>query len=207
MIGKPKKIKAIIFDIGNVILFFNNHLVSKRLQALTHLSEEKLFKTVFGFYMEKELDLGKFPADDFLKLVRSKLKLKTSIPQMHTLFSDIFKENVLISSLIRQLKGKIPLIAISNTNESHFEFIRKHFPILHLLDHIIASCEVGVKKPHSGIYFQGLKHVSAQPQDCLFIDDQEKNITPARMLGFQTHLYHVQQHESFLSQLYQMGIL
>lgn len=198
-------IKAVLFDIGNVILYFDNHRVSKKLIELTGQSEDKLFKIVFDLYMEKELDLGKFPAEEFLKIIKSELDLKISLSELKFIFSDIFTENVLVSNLIYQLKWKIRLLAVSNTNESHFEFLRKNFPILNLLDHIITSFEMGFKKPHPGIYFEALKHAKALPQECLLIDDQEKNIIPARMLGFQTHLY--KSHDLLLKKLSALGVI
>lgn len=184
-----KSIKAVIFDIGNVVLYFNNHIVSRRLSELTGLPEKRLYEYVFGLYNEMELDLGSTPAITFLESIKKEFEPMLELDQIRHIFSDIFLENLKVSNLIRQLKGKIPLLAITNTNESHFEFIGEHFPILNLLDRLIASFQLGLKKPHPGIYFESLKFTKALPQECLFIDDQEKNITPAHLLGFKTHLY------------------
>src|SRR5262245_39333322 len=134
-----KSIQVILFDIGNVILFFNNHRVSKKIKEITGQSEDNLFKTIFGLYIEKEIDVGKTPVKEFLQLVKKKLNLKLSLEKLEYIFSDIFTENKNISHLIQNLKGKIPLLAITNTNESHLKFIRRKFPILHLLDRVIAS--------------------------------------------------------------------
>ncbi|MBI1870369.1 MAG: HAD family phosphatase [Chlamydiae bacterium] len=184
-----KTIKAILFDIGNVILFFDNHRVSRQLSEKTGKTESKLFKLVFDLYTELELDLGKTPPEKFLGLIQKEMDLKLDIAELKFIFSNIFQENERVSNLIKLLKWKISILAVSNTNESHFEFIRGNFPILHWIDRIIPSCEMGVKKPHPGIYFEALKYARAKPEECIFIDDQEKNIIPAHLLGFKTHLY------------------
>jgi len=200
-----KTIKSILFDIGNVILFFDNHRVSKTIAEITKQSEDKIFKFIFGLYAETEIDLGKTSSEEFLQRVKSKLNLKIDLENLKFIFSDIFTENKKMTSLIKTLKGKVPLLGITNTNESHFEFIKKNFPILKLLDRIIPSYEIGVKKPSAGIYFEALKYVKARPEECLFIDDQEKNIIPAYQLGFKTHLYRT--HENLVNLLYRLEIL
>ena len=182
-------LRCIVFDVGNVILYFNNHLVSQRLAQITGRPESQLFKYIFGLYNDMELDLGKTPTQQFLKTVKDELRLDMDLAHLGILFSDIFAENVLVSEFIRKLKWKLPLIALSNTNESHFEFIKHRFSILQLLDHCVLSYVSGLKKPHPGIYFEALKWSGTRAENCLFIDDQEKNTTPARKLGFQTHLY------------------
>jgi hypothetical protein len=72
-------IQVILFDIGNVILFFDNHRVSKKINEITGESEEKLFKFIFGLYAEKEIDLGKIPANEFLQIVKKKFNLKLNL--------------------------------------------------------------------------------------------------------------------------------
>src|SRR5574341_328163 len=108
-------IKVILFDIGNVILFFDNHRVSRKIAAITGQPEDKLFDLIFGLYAEKEIDLGKSPTAEFLEVVKSQLNLKLDLPTLKFIFSDIFTENKKVSYLIRILKGKIPLLGITNT--------------------------------------------------------------------------------------------
>jgi len=54
---------------------------------------------------------------------------------------------------------------------------------------IIISCDVGIRKPNSQIYRLILKKLNLSARDCLFIDNQEWNINPARRMGFQTILF------------------
>ncbi|HEX6462171.1 MAG TPA: HAD family phosphatase [Candidatus Saccharimonadales bacterium] len=52
----------------------------------------------------------------------------------------------------------------------------------------ILSCEVGSCKPEPEIYQLALKAAQCLPENCIFIDDQEKNLVPARELGMTTIL-------------------
>ncbi|HEU5121964.1 MAG TPA: HAD family phosphatase [Candidatus Saccharimonadales bacterium] len=52
----------------------------------------------------------------------------------------------------------------------------------------VLSCEVGMKKPDVDIYKAALGAAECRPEECIFIDDKEKNLVPARELGMVTIL-------------------
>jgi len=203
--SKHPRIKAVLLDIGNVILYFDNHIVSRKLSELTGRPESELFNFVFGLYAKMELDIGRTPMEEFLTAIQEELNLNIQREELNWIFSNIFTSNPHMKLLIHHLKRKVKVIAVSNTNQSHFEFILKNFPILHELEHLVASFEIGIKKPHPGIYFEALRVAEAHAQDCLFIDDQMKNLIPASILGFKTHFY--RGHEKLLESLLRLKVL
>lgn len=56
-------------------------------------------------------------------------------------------------------------------------------------DSVIISCDVGVRKPNPKIYKLLLKKLKFKPSQCIFIDNQQWNIAPAKKFGFKTILY------------------
>ena len=52
----------------------------------------------------------------------------------------------------------------------------------------VLSCEVGFKKPDPAIYQKALDAAQCLPKECIFIDDKEPNLVPARALGMTTIL-------------------
>lgn len=50
----------------------------------------------------------------------------------------------------------------------------------------LLSCEVGLKKPDPEIYQLAVQMAECSPEECIFIDDKEKNLVPARELGMAT---------------------
>ena len=46
-----------------------------------------------------------------------------------------------------------------------------------------SSCYLGVRKPDPRIYGLALKITQRKPEECIFIDDREENVEPARELG------------------------
>lgn len=54
---------------------------------------------------------------------------------------------------------------------------------------VIVSGEVGIRKPSTGIYLLAAEKLGRSPTDCVFVDDLEVNLVPARGLGMQTILH------------------
>jgi putative hydrolase of the HAD superfamily len=54
---------------------------------------------------------------------------------------------------------------------------------------VVVSTEVGIRKPDSAIYLLAAEKLERAPADCVFIDDVEINLVPARALGMGTVLH------------------
>ncbi len=55
-------------------------------------------------------------------------------------------------------------------------------------DEVIASCQVGFAKPQQEIYQIALDRLHTTAAQSVFIDDKQKNLTPAEKMGFETIL-------------------
>lgn len=55
-------------------------------------------------------------------------------------------------------------------------------------DPVLFSCEIGMVKPEMDFYQLALDRLNLPAQEVLFIDDQERNLSPARVLHMQTVL-------------------
>jgi epoxide hydrolase-like predicted phosphatase len=55
-------------------------------------------------------------------------------------------------------------------------------------DQVIASCKVGLTKPHKEIYLLALQQFNIVAQRAVFIDDKQVNLDTADYLGFKTIL-------------------
>jgi len=55
-----------------------------------------------------------------------------------------------------------------------------------LFDDVVISAEVGMRKPEDRIFMLASRRLGVPPDECVFIDDVEHNITAARALGFHT---------------------
>jgi putative hydrolase of the HAD superfamily len=93
-----------------------------------------------------------------------------------------------VIELINKLKSeKFRLSILSNVFPYQAETIREMNGYA-LFDDIFLSCQTGFKKPDLEFYEFAVKEMNVSPKECLFIDDKEENLLPAKKLGMKTVL-------------------
>jgi putative hydrolase of the HAD superfamily len=76
--------------------------------------------------------------------------------------------------------------AFSNESRELNDYRIERFGLREIFDVFISSCYVGIRKPDEAIYRLALDLTQKPPAECLFIDDREENLAPARALGAAT---------------------
>lgn len=182
-------IKLIIFDLGKVILDFSFSSVA---EGLARSSNHALYKDpghIADYLLEHGKDIavqyesGKIGSDEFFNRIKECFCLDLSFDQFKEIWSDIFRENAGVADLIERLRGDFRLCLLSNTNELHFEFVRKNFPVVHKFDMWVLSYEAGVMKPDPEIFRIALKKAGVEAEEAIFIDDIKGHVLGAQGLG------------------------
>ena len=111
--------------------------------------------------------------------------------------------------LMHRTAQKSPLYILSNWDHDSFIpfYARYGATLLEPIEkkHIVISANTGYVKPQTGIYEYLIATHNLTPTECLFIDDQEENITAAEEFGiraWQFQANHPQDLEEYLKQLY-----
>lgn len=183
-------ISTVIFDLGNVLLHFNNQLIVERLRPfvddLDAVRAAPAWKELVSSFERGQVDSIAF--------------IEESVRMMHTdsidhdrfmsIWNDIFWINEPLAALLPELSGKVRLVLLSNTNPLHIDFLQKRFPVL--FDSVslkIFSHEARMAKPDVGIYREVLKRANVAPEDCLFFDDIEQHVRMAASIGINAYQY------------------
>ena len=188
---KSSPIEVIFFDLGNVILPFNNYQIAEKLFRFSQKREfqdpEKIFSYLFD--LEKgvinDFDMGRVSPSEFFQSIKKSLGLSIAFEKFIPIWTDIFIENQEVSEIILSLKGKWRLGLLSNTDPLHFQYIVSTFPIVSTLEKWILSYEVGFKKPDARIFQRAMEWASVEPEKILFIDDTKGHVEAAISLGMQ----------------------
>src|SRR5258707_2689784 len=64
-----------------------------------------------------------------------------------------------------------------------------------IFDGIVISGEVGMRKPAPRLYELGAERIGVEPAACVYVDDLEFNLEPARKLGMAT-IHHARSTET-----------
>jgi putative hydrolase of the HAD superfamily len=197
-------IEAIIFDLGNVLLFFDWEIAANRLCARTKRSRQELDHYIMTTPFVDQLSRGELTKQRFFEIVASDLGFDGSYQEFAVLWSDIFSPNEPMIALARQLKGRVTRVILSNTNAIHMDYVFGKFPIVREVEGLVLSHEVGLLKPDPRIYELALQRFGLRAGRTVFIDDIPTNVEGARAAGL--HGIHYQNPDQVRLELTKLGI-
>ncbi|HUI90485.1 MAG TPA: HAD family phosphatase [Anaerolineales bacterium] len=180
-------IKAIIFDIGGVLLQWDPHRLYERYFDRPQQIDRFLAEIDFAAW-NTEQDRGRPFAEGVAEL-------SSQFPHYAHLiraYGEHWEESIVGPitggvEILRELKrAGYPLYALSNWSAETYPRVRHKYDFLDLFEKIILSGEVKLVKPDPAIFNLTLKRIHHAAAECLLIDDSEANINGARTLGFVT---------------------
>lgn len=191
--GKTCSTKTLIFDLGNVVAFFDHRRACRQLAQLAKepVTEDSVYQAVFASSLELDFDCGRITASVFVERLRAVLGLAGQEETVSAAWADIFCANDDVQSLLPHLKRSgSRLVLASNTNELHFEQIERQFgAALAVFDEFVLSCRLGFRKPEVIFFERCLEAARAAPEDCIFLDDRPDFVAVARLLGMSGIVY------------------
>jgi putative hydrolase of the HAD superfamily len=197
-------IDAVIFDLGNVLLFFDWEIAANRLCARTKRSRQELDHYIMTTPFVDQLCRGELTKQRFFEIVACDLGFDGSYQEFAVLWSDIFSPNEPMIALARQLKGLVTRVILSNTNAIHMDYVFGKFPIVREVEGLVLSHEVGLLKPDPRIYELALQRFGLRAGRTAFIDDIATNVEGARAAGL--HGIHYQNPDQVRLELTNLGI-
>ena len=78
--------------------------------------------------------------------------------------------------------------------------------IHHLFDDVISSAVVGMAKPDHRIYRLAAERLKLPVEECLFIDDAERNVEAAREVGMSAVHFRVHKGDDLAAQFAALGV-
>jgi putative hydrolase of the HAD superfamily len=186
------RIKAIIFDLGGVLIDFDHTLAAKRISKFTHKSPEEIYELFFDSKLTGDFEEGKVSPRDFFQGVKEKLSLGLDFTQFVPIWNEIFfltDKNHKVYNLACALKNKYRLALLSNINVLHYEYLRRNFSFFDAFDKLITSCELGFRKPHPLIYEKALRILGVLPEEVFYTDDRKELVESAKELGIKAVVF------------------
>lgn len=182
-------IRLIIFDLGKVILDFSYRKIAEGMAMHSRQSAYQDPDNIIGYILFKDgktlalYEEGKMTSGEFFLSMKAIFGLDISLHQFSKIWNEVFTENEGIGDLIRSLKKDFALSLLSNTNELHFGYVKRQFPVVHEFDQWILSYEAGVRKPDPEIFRIALNKAGVKPEEAIFIDDIQGHVIAAEDIG------------------------
>jgi putative hydrolase of the HAD superfamily len=201
-------IKGLIFDYGGV-LWDMRWDITRTLEQEHGLAERTIVETLYGSDTWRQLEIG--VGDRQAWLDESHLALERvagrELPRLHAHWRDrqhLIAPNI---DLIRRLRPPYRTAVLSNADSTLVDRLRHEHGIADLFDDVICSADIGVAKPEPRIYAIAAARVGLPADECVFIDDLERNVDAARAAGMHAVLYRVDAGDDLESQLRALGVL
>ena len=176
-------VRAVFFDIGNVLLRFSSREVLKRIAWEVRGSPVKLAKYLWHSDIGERIERGEVTGAQLYELFQKELGYKGTPAQFRLLWCDHFTLDRGSYALLKRAAKSVPTYLLSNTNAMHIDFIRERYEFPSVVRGAILSHEIGVRKPDPAIYRAALKLSGTAPGETVFVDDLKPNVESARKLG------------------------
>ncbi len=182
------KVKAIIFDLGGVVVDLDFTHFYNRIITQSPLNRPQT-PIMLEFFRQSDIyHQGNMTDDEFYQLACDLLQVcmldqSEFFKAFNSIISDI---NLDVIDIIKKIKDrdKFKLIALSNVNSSHWNFIlKKNWDFLDYFDEFILSHEIHLIKPDPEIFKYAIQKAACKPEQIIFIDDGLNNIRSAKQLG------------------------
>ncbi len=118
--------KAIIFDFGNVVGFFDHRQALAKLRPFSPLTPEEMYVAMYDGPLEDQIERGLLTPPVFLRMVRELWRLSCDIDFLERAVADIFSPNPEVCELIPKLRGRYRILLGSNTNAIHAAKFRRN---------------------------------------------------------------------------------
>jgi putative hydrolase of the HAD superfamily len=191
-----KAYKAILFDLGGVLIDIDYHATERAFEQLgvvdfkeryTQLSQNELFD---------RFECGEISPQHFVNLLLPFAQSGTSPNQVVSAWNAMLGSFPLEKiKLLERLSKTTPLYMLSNTNELHWIEVKRAWqkvttqPMQHFFSAIYLSHEIGKRKPHPETFVWVCQQMGFEPADVLFLDDSPQHIEGATQAGLQVHYY------------------
>lgn len=186
---KPN-IKAIIFDMGGVILRTQDRKPREKLGRKFNKSYNEMDHLIYGTDSAKKATRGEIAEEEHREMVLKQFGL--SMEDQDWFFGEFWGGDVKDQELVDyifELKKNYITALLSNAWSRAREDIEPRYQFLDAFDFSVFSAEIKMAKPDPQIYEWVLEQIKVKPEEAVFVDDFVENIRAANQLGIHGILF------------------
>ncbi len=204
-------IKNIIFDIGNVILNFN---INEVLRKFTNNINEQNFilENIINspeWLGNALIDTGYISRENAIEIVKDRTNHTNDelINNFWCNYNNFAQVDERVLQLIQKLKdNNYKIYLLSNINPYTFEFVNKS-GLFNLVDGYVLSYKEHKVKPYKAIYNVLLERYNLIPNECIFIDDNKKNIDTGNLMGIMSKKVEPDNYDSIMNVIKECNLI
>jgi glucose-1-phosphatase len=180
------KLRAVIFDIGRVLIRVDIQRVKSTLAQGLPLSPEELWSAIEKDPRWADWQEGRMSARDWHLHLSKRFNLVLNFEQFKMVWnSALDPEPIHNSGLFAGLAKHHRLGLLSNTDPIHVEKLESTYDFFAHFPKAVRtySCSVGASKPNALIYREALRACKVRAEEAVYVDDILAYVEAARRLG------------------------
>ena len=184
-------IKNILFDMGQVLIRFDQKYFIKRL-GIEDADLDLLLREVYRSVEWVQMDRGTLREEDAFRSISKRLpeRLHDAAWKLICMWDRPILEVAGMYELVEELKGLgYGIYLLSNASVRQHDYWPR-IPASRFFDGKLISADVHVIKPQPEIYRRCLEKFGLQAEECFFIDDAPANIEGALCCGIAGAVFH-----------------
>jgi putative hydrolase of the HAD superfamily len=199
------KFRAIIFDIGRVLIRVDISRIKDGLAVGLPLTPEEVWSAIEKDPRWLDWQEGRISPRDWHLHLTKRLGVSLTFEQFSEVWNRALDPNPIHSeSFLENLSRNYRLALLSNTDPIHMSHEEARFPFFRFFPTRIYSYRVGASKPDPVIYRQALQSCKVRAEEAVYIDDIAAYAAAAQRLGMTGIVF--QSPEQLQSDLRNLGI-
>ena len=195
-------IHAICFDLDGV--FFTEHSFPKFKRTVTeHTKHPQYVDTVFHGPMMNAFKKNTITEDEYWEYVRETLEMTLTNEELFRILSTSYSVNHEILEYVCTVKAAgYTTCVCSNNFVTRIRVLEQTFDFLKHFDVTIFSYDLGVLKPHIGIFRALVEQSGVDASAIVYSDDRASKLGGAKALGIHTFVFkHIEHFKQTLESL------
>jgi HAD superfamily hydrolase (TIGR01509 family) len=180
----PANLRAIIFDIGRVLIRIDVTRAMQGLAAGGSLSPSELWTAIEKDPRWRDWQEGRISPRDWYLHLTKRFGGNFSFEQFTEVWNRVLDPvPIHEDAFFEKLSKRYRLALLSNTDAIHVRHMEAAYSFFAFFPVRIYSCVVGASKPDPIIYREALRALKVQAQEAVYIDDIAAYVKAAQRLG------------------------
>jgi HAD superfamily hydrolase (TIGR01509 family) len=199
------KLRAIIFDIGRVLISVDVARAMTDLASGVSLTPAELWAAIEKDPRWPDWQEGRISARDWHQHLARRLGISLTFEQFTRAWNRALDPKPMQDTgFLERLSKSYRLALLSNTDPIHVAYMEGSYDFFRFFPVRIYSCALGASKPSPLLYLEALKGCKVRAQEAVYIDDVAAYVEAARGLGMPG--IHYQSAEALVDGLKGLGV-
>jgi putative hydrolase of the HAD superfamily len=202
---KSSSFRAIIFDIGSVLIRMNVSPAVSGLAQDVSLPPQEIWSALQKDPLWLDWQEGRVSPRDWHLHLAKRLGGKLSFEQFVQAWNRALDpQPIQDDAFLQRLSKRYKLAVLSNTDPLHVTHMESTYKFLSYFPVRIYSCRVRASKPNPLIYKEALRACKVRSEEAIYIDDIQAYAEAAARLGMKGIVF--QSPDQLQSELLQLGV-